>query len=288
MKFRSGTPANAAGPAGLTHYDRSTVATGTSEFRSALRNWYTVIAFLMIQYFGRSNRAGRLALLLVVAEPFLAIGMLYLIRGVIRGGTGNSYGDSYLLFLASGVMPYYIFVRTSVLVRSGMINPTQSLPRIRSLDRFTAHVAANALLYIFGMVVLFYGMWLYGIRQAMPTSIADCEMALVMFLILGLGFGLVNSAIARFFPLWLVVVQLLTRGIMFVSGVLRVSDFYSPSWRAFAVWNPVMHAVDWFRTGVYHDYPHMLMDRAYLIKFAIVLFFVGFVAERASLRYSGR
>jgi capsular polysaccharide transport system permease protein len=288
MKSKSGMPAGITGAAGIEPYDRPRVTAGGGEFGSALRNWSTVISFLMGQYVGRSNKAGRLALLFVIGEPFIAIGMLYLIRGVIRGGSGNSYGESYLLFLASGVMPYYIFVRTSVLVRGNALNPTKSLPRIRSLDTFTAYVAANTLIYLLGMVVLFYGMWLYGIRQAMPVSIADCEMALVMFLVLGLGFGLVNSAIGRFFPLWLVIVQFCTRGILFVSGVIRVSDFYPPSWRQFAVWNPLMHAVDWFRTGIYHDYPHMLMDKAYVIKFAIALLFVGFIAERASLRYSGR
>jgi len=256
------------------------------EMTLALANWRSTITLLMVQYFGQKAKAGKFSLLLVIAEPFIFILSLYIIRGVIRDKT-PSYGTSLLLFFCSGMMPYYIFIRTSILSRS-TIKPLQPVPRIRSMDVIMAQVAANAVLWGVVMVLLFFGLWMYGIQDAWPESIPTCLYALLLMLCLGAGAGLFNASVDRYFPLWSMIFGICTRGMVFFSGVMSIADRYPLPLRDYLAWNPLLHGVDLFRVGLYGSYPHYLLDVPYLEKCAAVLLFVGFIAERASLRFGGR
>ena len=49
-----------------------------------------------------------------------------------------------------------------------------------------------------------------------------------------------------------------------------------PDWaRDALVWNPLVHAIDWFRAGFYAAYQPHWLDRSYLIIFAILLLLTG-------------
>jgi len=58
-----------------------------------------------------------------------------------------------------------------------------------------------------------------------------------------------------------------------------------PDWvRQILVWNPVLQAIDWFRSGCFAFYrPHWL-DRTYLSGIAIIALLAGFGIERALRR----
>jgi capsular polysaccharide transport system permease protein len=256
------------------------------EFTVALSNWRTTVAYLMVQYIGYRARTGRLSTLYMIAEPLIFIAGMYMIRGVVRGAVAD-YGTSVLLFLVTGFLPFYLFLRTSILSRNAT-SPRQPLPRIKAMDVFLAQVATNAVLWIVVLALLHVGMWIYGIRQAVPESLTTCAMALTMLTVLGAGVGLLNGAIARFFPFWLKIYGILTRGLLFFSGVLHIPDFYSLWIREWMVWNPIMHGVTWYRVGVFGNYPSHVLDEFYLVKVAVIMVFIGFIAERASLRYGGR
>jgi capsular polysaccharide transport system permease protein len=242
------------------------------------------MTFLVAEQLNRRTKAGRLGLLLIIAEPFLLICSFYWIHTVLRGVI-QQYGDSLFLFLASGLLPFYFFMRTSITTRRGQQNVGRSLPRVSSLDIFMASVAAQTMIWIPVIGTVFAGIWLYGIEQARPASIADCATALFFLGMLGAGFGLINSVIGRLMPVWPLIMALATRGALLVSGVIHIPDFYAPSIRAWLAWNPILHGVDWFRLGLYGRYPVLLLDQAYLVKSAIVLLFIGIVADRATLRF---
>lgn len=254
---------------------------------TAARNWSTIMGFLMVRELNARSRTGKLSLLIMVAEPFILIVTFYLIRGLFRGMV-QEYGESLFLFLASGLLPFYLFMRASIQVRRGQLKPGQRLPRIHSLDLFMAATAAHASVFVAVIGATFFGMWIYGIEQARPVSVVDCAGALFFLLILGAGLGLVHSVIARFFQAWPVIIGYATRGMIFLSGVIHIAAFYRPGVREWIAWNPILHGVDWFRLGVYGSYPVLLLDPFYLVKSAIIVLFIGIVADRATLRYGGK
>jgi capsular polysaccharide transport system permease protein len=162
------------------------------------------------------------------------------------------------------------------------------LPRIVSFDLFLASSAVNALISLVVMGAVFLSLWLYGISQAKPVSIADCGYALAMLMLLAVGVGLINTAIARFVPFWLTLFGYATRGLLFVSGVIHMPEMLTVGIRHWISWNPIMHGIEWFRVGLYGRYPALLLDQSYLVKCVVIVLFIGMIADRATLRYAGR
>jgi capsular polysaccharide transport system permease protein len=112
---------------------------------------------------------------------------------------------------------------------------------------------------------------------------------LLFLLLLGVGVGLINSSIIRFFPFWMMIFRILTGGLLFFSGVIKVPDMYDLWLRNILVWNPILHGVSWFHVGIYGDlFPHVVLDRGYLVACSMIALSVGLMADRATLRYAGR
>ncbi len=58
-----------------------------------------------------------------------------------------------------------------------------------------------------------------------------------------------------------------------------------PGWvRQILVWNPVLQAIDWFRSACFAGYQPHWLDRTYLAAVAIVTLLAGFALERAMRR----
>ncbi|MCW5737418.1 MAG: ABC transporter permease [Enhydrobacter sp.] len=253
----------------------------------AIGNWVFVIWALMPQILTRFARGSKLALFVYFFEPLIMVCMFYAIRGLLKQNTPN-YGTSLFLFYASGFLPYFLFMRMSTRTRTTNASPNSVLPGASGLDAYIATAALGALMHIAMMVLVFYGMWLYGISEARPVSIVECAKPLLLFIILGVGIGMINNVINRYMPFWHTLYKVMTRGMIFLSGVVIIVDL-TPIWlRAIVVANPLSHGIEWFRHGVYGRYPINSLDESYLIEWALVTLFLGFVISRATIRQSER
>lgn len=249
----------------------------------AFSNWLLLIWAALPQLLSRQTRGSRLIFLATLAEPLILVGVLYAIRGLMKQNTPN-YGTSLFLFYASGFMPFYLFIRISSRLRSTDFNLNSLLPRATALDAYIAAAILDALLNITTTILVFYGMWLYGIDEARPASIVDCTLPMLLLIVLGVGVGMINNVITRFAKIWAMIYRIMTRGLLFLSGVIIIVDL-TPIWlRDIVVLNPLAHGVDWFRVGVYGDYPHNFLDKSYLCEWALIALFIGFVVDRAALR----
>jgi capsular polysaccharide transport system permease protein len=249
----------------------------------AVSNWWRFIWLSMSQQLTQYSRGSRFGFLLALAEPLVVIGGVYILRGLFRGKE-TAYGTSLFLFIASGVLPYFLFIRLSTRTRGAATRPQTRMPGLSALDVYIALILMNTLIWIVMIVVIFLGMWLSGIERAQPYSIVNCAEPVALLIIFGTGVGMINNVIIRYFALWAWIYGLLTRGLAFLSGVFYIVDL-QPLWlRAWSVANPLSHAVEWFRLGVYGRYPHNSLDPAYLVQWALVALFLGIVVDRAALR----
>ena len=256
-------------------------------YLAAMSRWRRGIWTAMRQVLDTYTRGNGVLLLLILAEPISAITMLYVLRGSFKGSLPN-YGTSLFLFYASGFLPYYLFMRVSSRARSSKLDPRWRPPGITVLDMYLATTALNALIWLAMTIVIFYSMYAYGIVQARPASIVDCIIPLAIFIVLGLGIGMLNNVLMRLFSMWGIFYAIAMRGLIFFSGVLYVADL-APMWiRKWIVWNPLLHGIEWFRVGVYGRYPHILLDKSYFIEFSLIALFVGLVLDRASVRALAR
>ncbi len=254
----------------------------------AFSNWRRMTWLAVSQQLNNQTRGSKLAMILVLLEPLVLIAVLYFIRGYLRGGIPK-YGPSLLLFLCSGILPFFMFVRISSRIRGSSTQPRSRLPGLSALDIYIATVTLNSIIWISMMIAIFVAMWLNGILQARPASIVDCAIPVILLILFGAGLGMINNAINRYLPLWNRFYAIFSRGLILTSGVMMIVDFY-PFWlRKWVVLNPLSHAIEWFRVGVYGEhYPHIFMDTGYLITWTIVILFLGFIVDRAALRQLGR
>lgn len=259
------------------------MALSIREFGTAFGNWRSVIGFLMVQEVGQRFSGSRFAAALAFLEPIFLIMVLIGIRGVFRGRLPG-YGLSVAVFFSSGVFIFYIFMRVSARTKATKYDAFQRLPRVSSTDLLIASALAEAVLIVGTMLCWFVVLWLWGYDEAVPTSIGDCILPLALVVMLSVGVGLINSAISRHFPFWAYLYGRGSRGLLILSGVFWVVDVIPLFVRDVVIWNPLTHAVEWFRLGLYGTYPVATLDRQYLILWATSALFLGVIAHRATLR----
>jgi len=257
------------------------------ETLAALGNWRIRFTVLLAHFMTSRFKGNKFALILRLAEPIIWVWGMVLLRNLFRNMQPN-FGTSLFLFYASGMFPYFLFMRIARRTIGIPTNPSRRPLPITVMDLILANTAVEVLVWSTMCIVLFYAMWIYGIDQARPESIADCAMALSFLIVIGLGVGLVNSAIGRFFPFWITIFKFGSRALLMGSGALAVVDRLPLELRNIVVWNPLAHGVEWFRLGIYGNYPTVSLDRSYLAFSAIAILFVGMIAHSATVRSSRR
>jgi capsular polysaccharide transport system permease protein len=213
-------------------------------------------------------------------EPLIFIVGFYYLREFMMSGT--PFGTSLLLFLATGVTPYWLFLSISSGVRGSAkdIRSLRNFPLVTPLDLISSRCVFELLAAVPIYGTLFWGMWLYGITEAMPSSVDKVFSSIAVIFIFGFGFGMINAGITTFIPQWMVIFKITGRLLIITSGVHSVPEYLPEYFRKYVVWNPLMHAVEWFRSGFYMLYPTYSMDLAYLLTWTSGAFVLGLAFER--------
>jgi capsular polysaccharide transport system permease protein len=254
------------------------------QYGIALANWRSTIGFLMQRDFNRRFEGSVLGTIFALGEPILLILVVLVFHGVFYNKI-PMYGTSVALFISSGMLPFYLFLRLSGRVRiSASYNSRQRPPRIGSSDLILATILTETTIMLAMMIVWFFGLWVVGIPQAEPASGLVCGLPLCLLIAFGVGIGLINATISRYFPLWNYIYGLKSRGLLILAGVFFVTDLLPFQLRSILVWSPLIHGVEWFRLGLYGTYPVFTLDREYLLTCALVTLFIGVTAHRATLR----
>jgi capsular polysaccharide transport system permease protein len=252
---------------------------------NGLGNWRTVVGALMTRQVKGRFQANQMGLLLAFAEPFLLLGMIMMLRVVFKQKLAV-FGQSEMVFLSSGILPYYVFVRTSAGTRrSSRLEPSRRPPRAGNTDLFIATIAADMVVFLSMMVVWFSILVLVGLEEAIPHSIETCLAALFFIAAFGIGLGLISSAIASVIPIWSYIYGFAARMLIFLSGVFYVIDLLRlQSIREDMALNPLAHGIVWFRLGLYGSYPHTMLDTDYMMLWSVAVLLMGLIAHRGTLR----
>ena len=253
-------------------------------YATAFGNWRSVLGYLMVQDVGQRFKSSRLAAIMAICEPILLIVLLVAFRGIFRGRVAE-FGTSIWVFYSSGVFPFYVFQRVSARTRAKYA-AFNRLPRVSSTNLLIASATAEAEIILTSMMIWFTILWLCGEREAVPTSIGACLIALMLLALLGGGVGLINSAISERYYVWTFVYGRTSRFLLFLSGVYYIIDLLPYHIRAVVVWNPIGHGIELFRLGLYGQYPVLTHDLGYFIGCTAAALFIGVIAHQGTLRYS--
>lgn len=252
---------------------------------AAVARWSSLILQMAVRELDARFGSTRYGALLALAEPFLLVLLLVTVRSIFRGGV--PFGTSAVIFYSSGIFPYYVFMRLSSRSQRAGSGRAGRLPSVTRTVSLLGTSLAESALILSAMLVWFAALYVYGLQAAVPYHLGSCLAAISGLWLIGFGIGLCNAAVIRYFPGWAFVWGRIRRPMMILSGVFFVAD-YLPYWmRSIAVWNPLLHGIEWFRWGLYGNYPIMLLDIDYFLGFAAGTVFIGIIMFWSTIR-SGR
>lgn len=211
-----------------------------------------------------------------VLEPLggiliLSLGFSLLLRS-------PSLGNSFLLFYASGFLPFQVYSSLSAFVARS-IQFSQSLlfyPAVTWIDALIARFVLNALTGLLVSYVLMTGILVMVDTQTVLDMIPMLQ-AMGLAMILGLGVGAMNCALFGLVSAWNQIWKIATRPLFIVSGVIFLYEDMPESVQAILWWNPLMHITGLMRRGVYSTYGADYVSVTYVAGVSLVCLVLGLV-----------
>jgi capsular polysaccharide transport system permease protein len=235
-----------------------------------LRVIFALVLREMGTTFGRS--AG--GYLWAILEPLGGIMLLAIAFGLaIRT---PPLGTSFMLFYATGIIPFYMFNNMSKAVSAAVVSNRGLLtyPVVSLLDAVFAKFLLNLLTLLTVAVILFASI-VFVSDLDINLDLGAAASAMALAAALGLGVGAINCVLFGFFPTWKNVWSVLTRPLFIVSGVFFTFDSVPKTFQTVLWWNPVTHAIGMMRAGFYGAYDPYYVSLPYALGVAGTTFVVG-------------
>jgi capsular polysaccharide transport system permease protein len=222
------------------------------------------------------------------ALGFLAMGVLWPLSHMTFAiviytvmGRAAPYGESTALWFATGVVPFLGFQYLSRYIVYGvMMNRSLlALPIVKVTDILFAGAIIEVLNAGLVVLIVCAAFWTSGI-DFLPRDIVQASEALLSMMFLGLAWGVLNAIIAGVFRLWFfgfILIQIL---LWVTSGIVILPDALPEAVRTILSYLPTVQGVAWMRSAYYEGYGADIVDKTYLITFALITLFIGLLLER--------
>lgn len=198
-------------------------------------------------------------------------------------GRASPIGDSMGLFILTGVIPWLLYSNIVSHVMGGQTANKALLgyPQVMPMDITISRVILESATLV--LVMLFFlGAAVYLGVTIRIDSFLQMLSPMGLLILLATGVGLINAAIIPHYPSYQNIYSAFSRPLYFISGIFFTADFLSPEAYAMVQYNPLIHLIEWFRSGFYSSFESNLYERPYAISVCLGAFIVGLVAERIS------
>lgn len=211
-----------------------------------------------------------------VLEPLAAI--LFLSLGFSLIMRTPSLGNSFLLFYATGYMPFDLYVRISNTTGRALSysKPLLKYPSVTWFDAVLARFLLNSLTSIVVMLILFVGILLV-IDSRTLLDLSPTITATSLAMLLGLGVGTINCVLMGLFPLWEMMWAIVTRPLFLASGVFFLYEDLPPIAQDILAYNPLIHITGLMRTAFYPTYTAAYINIPYVLFVSLGLLTLGLV-----------
>ena len=241
--------------------------------RSRIQVWRDVIFAIFVREI-RSNFNDKFGIAWAVISPVAFILILSFARGRLDGGTTHSMPT--ITFMAYGLMMLSFFTGT-LTAGATCLSKYRSLFAFRQVQPISALLASMIFSLLLKIAIIFtLGLLLFFIN-------IDIQMAHALYVILnvlslwimagsiGIMFGLAESFIPEIGKLR----GLLTRPLMFISGVFFSLQDMPQEFYPYLEWNPLLHAIELSRQAAYPSFGAIGVSQSYVLECTLIFLFFG-------------
>lgn len=224
--------------------------------------------------------AHRLGYVWALLEPLVWIATFYWMFHIAQKAPPT--GMDMVTFLATGIVPYDIFSKSSDRCANS-IDANKGLlfyPQVHPLDIVFARAGLEFATYLVVFVIILgtHGLVTGSLSVANPLMLLQ---GLVLASLLGTSLGLVFAALSIENNLIDRVRGPLMRPLFWTSGIFFTLNSLPLAGREVMLWNPVIHCVEFVRSGFFESYEGHYMSANYVLAWILGLAFVGLTVERA-------
>ena len=211
-----------------------------------------------------------------ILEPLAAI--LVLSVGFSLVMRSPSLGTSFLLFYATGYLPFNLYqtVSTTVSKSIGFSKPLLQYPAVTWVDAVLGRFILNSLTGILITIILLSGILLVVNTRAIVDA-PPLIQSIALSMQLALGVGGLNCALAGLFPIWEVIWSIITRPLFLASGVIYIYEQLPPFAQDVLWYNPLIHLTGLMRTGVFSMYAPQYISQTYVIACGLITLTMGLI-----------
>ncbi len=229
----------------------------------------------------------KLGYLWALFEPITYIAVLIAVFSAMGRSSPIGNDDSLPMFFLTGLVPWLLFAHTVNKVMEGIASNKTLLayPQVTPFDVLISRGILEYVTMIIVFLIVYFVLKLfdYALPIESPLQVLFAFSSLWLF---ALGLGYLNSSIKLYFPSFSQTYNAIQRPFFFVSGIFFISDSLTPSLREVALYNPILHGIEWFRSAVFISYESQYVDKYYLLSFVFLFLAVGMSAERVSRKYA--
>ena len=253
------------------------------EFFNALGVQGRVISALVLRETKTRYGNSKLGFFWALFEPFAHI--IVFIGIFAAMGRAVPIGESTGLFILTGIIPWLLYNNT---VRNIMrsLNSNKALlgyPQVMPLDIILSRIIIEAATLLI-VILIFLAVFAYlGFRIEIDNFLQMCS-AYSLLILFATGVGLINIAIIAVYPSYESIFSAFSRPLYFISGVFFTADFLAPEVYAAIDFNPLIHIIEWFRSGFFPSFQSDLYDPEYAVSVCVITFTIGLTIERLNSR----
>ena len=250
-----------------------------SDVGSLLRIQTRVCGTIMLRDLRTRFGGTAISYLIAVLWPAAHVALLLSIYLVL--GRLPLFGTDLMTWSFTGAMCFVLFVYPFRFVGMSLADGAALLgfPVVQSIDLIVAKCILETLTAVMYSLFIYFGLALVGFH----IEIHHMEVALEAWLaalLLGISVGIFFAPLVRMFKFAMLGATLIIISLWISSGNLFLPDSVPEPYHYYLSFNPLMHAMEWFRTGVYFDYTSETLNKTYLVSLSCVLIFIGLLTER--------
>jgi capsular polysaccharide transport system permease protein len=216
----------------------------------------------------------------LLVEPLFHAAYLTLIYTLIKVRAVG--GIDTVVWLLSGLMGFFLFSRTAAQVGSALTanRPLFTYRQVKPFDTLFVRAVLEGAVMVVIVGSIFFGASLFGHVFA-PDAPLTVFMAFFSAWLIGFGWGVIVAIINDLVPELGNLLDLLTRPLYLISGVIFPLSVLPQQMREWLMINPLAHVLENIRLGFashYHAVPESSATYPYLA--ALVMIFLGLLLMR--------